>query len=223
MSHCLLIQQKLHFIPCQPLLAPHVFKCDFFFFFFHPSHPSSTLLLIVAVDKLPNFLAAPTPDNKPGPHHQCSIHINCESVDILEAAYTEAMNGRPSTRQPVSLFHQHSEMTHAKQSNQFFLCVCPSGLWSRWPSRLCWTPHWRPLAVMWCQCSHSSPPSTSRAESGLSRTERPLQIMVRSTGKKFTTQIKLVSVIYSVYIYTVYMSLNFHKLSSLTAKVWWND
>ncbi|XP_042358745.1 pyridine nucleotide-disulfide oxidoreductase domain-containing protein 2 [Plectropomus leopardus] len=52
----------------------------------------------VAVDKLPNFLASPTPDNKPGPHHQCSIHLNCESVELLETAYKEAMNGRPSAR-----------------------------------------------------------------------------------------------------------------------------
>ncbi|XP_073338558.1 pyridine nucleotide-disulfide oxidoreductase domain-containing protein 2 [Pagrus major] len=52
----------------------------------------------VAVDKLPNFLASPTPDNKPGPHHQCSIHLNCESVEVLETAYKEAMNGRPSAR-----------------------------------------------------------------------------------------------------------------------------
>ncbi|XP_041803527.1 pyridine nucleotide-disulfide oxidoreductase domain-containing protein 2 isoform X2 [Chelmon rostratus] len=52
----------------------------------------------VAVDKLPNFLASPTPDGKPGPHHQCSIHLNCESVGVLETAYKEAMNGRPSAR-----------------------------------------------------------------------------------------------------------------------------
>ncbi|XP_034754769.1 pyridine nucleotide-disulfide oxidoreductase domain-containing protein 2 [Etheostoma cragini] len=52
----------------------------------------------VAVDKLPNFLASPTPDDKPGPHHQCSIHLNCESVELLETAYKEAINGRPSAR-----------------------------------------------------------------------------------------------------------------------------
>lgn len=52
----------------------------------------------VAVDKLPNFLAAPTPNDKPGPHHQCSIHLNCESVEVLETAYKEAINGRPSAR-----------------------------------------------------------------------------------------------------------------------------
>lgn len=54
--------------------------------------------LAVAVDRLPNFLAAPTPNGKPGPHHQCSIHINCESVEVLETAYKEALNGRPSAR-----------------------------------------------------------------------------------------------------------------------------
>ncbi|XP_071770277.1 pyridine nucleotide-disulfide oxidoreductase domain-containing protein 2 [Centroberyx gerrardi] len=52
----------------------------------------------VAVDKLPNFLACPTPDGKPGPHHQCSIHLNCESVEVLETAYKDAINGRPSAR-----------------------------------------------------------------------------------------------------------------------------
>ncbi|XP_068183250.1 pyridine nucleotide-disulfide oxidoreductase domain-containing protein 2-like [Antennarius striatus] len=52
----------------------------------------------VALDKLPNFLAAPTVDGKPGPHHQCSIHLNCESMELLELAYKEAMNGRPSRR-----------------------------------------------------------------------------------------------------------------------------
>lgn len=57
----------------------------------------------VAVDKLPNFLAAPTPNNIPGPHHQCSIHLNCESVDVLETAYKEAMNGRPSSRPMIEM------------------------------------------------------------------------------------------------------------------------
>ena len=59
---------------------------------------SVSFCFTVAVDKLPNFLASPTPDGKPGPHHQCSIHLNCESVELLETAYKEAMNGRPSAR-----------------------------------------------------------------------------------------------------------------------------
>ncbi|MFT7805847.1 pyridine nucleotide-disulfide oxidoreductase domain-containing protein 2 isoform X1 [Arapaima gigas] len=60
-------------------------------------HPSS--LLTVAVDRLPSFLAAPNcHEGAPGPHHQCSIHINCESVDVLEEAYQECQRGHPSTR-----------------------------------------------------------------------------------------------------------------------------
>lgn len=70
------------------------------------------LFLTVAVDKLPNFLACPTPDDKPGPHHQCSIHLNCESVELLETAYKEAMNGRPSAR------YLHTPSEHF---NTFFL------------------------------------------------------------------------------------------------------
>lgn len=60
----------------------------------------------MAVDRLPSFLAAPTPDGKPGPHHQCSIHLNCESVAVLETAYKEALNGRPSARFDQSHPHQ---------------------------------------------------------------------------------------------------------------------
>ncbi|XP_062852233.1 pyridine nucleotide-disulfide oxidoreductase domain-containing protein 2 [Trichomycterus rosablanca] len=58
----------------------------------------------VAVDKLPNFLALPnTADGKPGPHHQCSIHLNCESVEILEAAYKEGQQGQPSSRPMIEM------------------------------------------------------------------------------------------------------------------------
>ncbi|KAJ3610584.1 hypothetical protein NHX12_022676 [Muraenolepis orangiensis] len=53
----------------------------------------------LAVDKLPNFLAAPTPDGRPGPHHQSSIHLNCESVELLETAYKECINGKYSSRE----------------------------------------------------------------------------------------------------------------------------
>lgn len=57
----------------------------------------------VAVDKLPNFLAAPTPDGKPGPHHQCSIHLNCESVEVLQTAYEDCKEGRPSSRPMIEM------------------------------------------------------------------------------------------------------------------------
>uniref|UniRef100_A0A8C2DSQ5 Pyridine nucleotide-disulphide oxidoreductase domain 2 n=1 Tax=Cyprinus carpio TaxID=7962 RepID=A0A8C2DSQ5_CYPCA len=58
----------------------------------------------LAVDKLPNFLAAPnSADGKPGPHHQCSIHLNCESVEVLEEAYREGQQGRPSSRPMIEM------------------------------------------------------------------------------------------------------------------------
>ncbi|KGL95455.1 Pyridine nucleotide-disulfide oxidoreductase domain-containing protein 2, partial [Charadrius vociferus] len=53
----------------------------------------------VAVDRLPSFLAAPNArDGRPLPHHQCSIHLNCEGTHLLHQAFTEATHGHPSSR-----------------------------------------------------------------------------------------------------------------------------
>ncbi|KAM8911777.1 pyridine nucleotide-disulfide oxidoreductase domain-containing protein 2 isoform 1-T1 [Lycaon pictus] len=58
----------------------------------------------VAVDRLPDFLAAP---NAPGgqslPHHQCSIHLNCEDTLLLHQAFEDAMDGLPSHRPMIEL------------------------------------------------------------------------------------------------------------------------
>ncbi|XP_071949009.1 pyridine nucleotide-disulfide oxidoreductase domain-containing protein 2-like [Antedon mediterranea] len=48
----------------------------------------------VAVDRIPNFLAMPTPKNKPGPHHGCTIHLNSETCPMIEDAYKVAMEGK---------------------------------------------------------------------------------------------------------------------------------
>ncbi|XP_008949014.1 pyridine nucleotide-disulfide oxidoreductase domain-containing protein 2 isoform X3 [Pan paniscus] len=51
----------------------------------------------VAVDRLPSFLAAPNaPGGQPLPHHQCSIHLNCEDTLLLHQAFEDAMDGLPS-------------------------------------------------------------------------------------------------------------------------------
>ncbi|XP_063583768.1 pyridine nucleotide-disulfide oxidoreductase domain-containing protein 2 isoform X2 [Pongo abelii] len=51
----------------------------------------------VAVDRLPSFLAAPNaPRGQPLPHHQCSIHLNCEDTLLLHQAFEDAMDGLPS-------------------------------------------------------------------------------------------------------------------------------
>ncbi|XP_077205529.1 pyridine nucleotide-disulfide oxidoreductase domain-containing protein 2 isoform X4 [Paroedura picta] len=58
----------------------------------------------VAVDRLPSFLAAPnTSDGCPLPHHQCSIHLNCEDMDTLHQAFEDVSHGRPSSRPMIEL------------------------------------------------------------------------------------------------------------------------
>lgn len=53
----------------------------------------------VAVDRLPNFRAAPNvPRDQPQPHHQCSIHLNCEDTLALHQAFEDAKDGLPSQR-----------------------------------------------------------------------------------------------------------------------------
>ncbi|XP_040217217.1 pyridine nucleotide-disulfide oxidoreductase domain-containing protein 2 isoform X2 [Rana temporaria] len=52
----------------------------------------------VAVDRLPNFLSIPnTSDGRPLPHHQCSIHLNSEHMNLLDEAHEDACRGKPST------------------------------------------------------------------------------------------------------------------------------
>ncbi|KYO43848.1 pyridine nucleotide-disulfide oxidoreductase domain-containing protein 2 [Alligator mississippiensis] len=58
----------------------------------------------VAVARLPSFLAAPNPrDGRPLPHHQCSIHLNCEDVALLHQAFEDASQGQPSARPMIEL------------------------------------------------------------------------------------------------------------------------
>ncbi|XP_051680014.2 pyridine nucleotide-disulfide oxidoreductase domain-containing protein 2 isoform X2 [Oryctolagus cuniculus] len=58
----------------------------------------------VAVDRLPSFLAAPNaPSGRPLPHHQCSIHLNCEDIPVLHQAFEDAMAGLPSRRPMIEL------------------------------------------------------------------------------------------------------------------------
>ncbi|KAI6066360.1 Pyridine nucleotide-disulfide oxidoreductase domain-containing protein 2 [Aix galericulata] len=66
--------------------------------------PRSPPPIPVAVDRLPSFLAAPNArDGQPLPHHQCSIHLNCEGTHLLHQAYTEAAGGHPSSRPMIEL------------------------------------------------------------------------------------------------------------------------
>ncbi|KAM9702608.1 pyridine nucleotide-disulfide oxidoreductase domain-containing protein 2 isoform 3-T3 [Dama dama] len=58
----------------------------------------------VAVNRLPDFLAAPnTPSGQPLPHHQCSIHLNCEDTLLVHRAFEDALDGLPSERPLIEL------------------------------------------------------------------------------------------------------------------------
>nr|XP_020667706.1 pyridine nucleotide-disulfide oxidoreductase domain-containing protein 2 [Pogona vitticeps] len=58
----------------------------------------------VAVDQLPNFLAVPnTSDGHPSPHHQCSIHLNCEDMGTVQQAFEDACQGTPSNRPIIEM------------------------------------------------------------------------------------------------------------------------
>lgn len=52
-------------------------------------------MLQLAVSR--NFLADPNRSpNEQQPHHQCTIHMNSESIPALHTAYQEALNGQSS-------------------------------------------------------------------------------------------------------------------------------
>ncbi|XP_075390601.1 pyridine nucleotide-disulfide oxidoreductase domain-containing protein 2 [Tenrec ecaudatus] len=58
----------------------------------------------VAIDRLPSFLASPNaPGGQPLPHHQCSIHLNCEDTRLLHQAFQDTMDGSPSHRPMIEL------------------------------------------------------------------------------------------------------------------------
>ncbi|XP_038188475.1 pyridine nucleotide-disulfide oxidoreductase domain-containing protein 2 [Arvicola amphibius] len=58
----------------------------------------------VAVDRLPNFHAAPNvPRDQIEPYHQCSIHLNCEDTLLLHQAFEDAKGGLPSQRPMIEL------------------------------------------------------------------------------------------------------------------------
>ena len=51
----------------------------------------------VAINKLPNFLANPnTEDDLVMPHHNCTIHLNCEKTEMIDEAYQDAKIGQYS-------------------------------------------------------------------------------------------------------------------------------
>ncbi|RUS81295.1 hypothetical protein EGW08_010937 [Elysia chlorotica] len=58
----------------------------------------------VAVDRLPNFTADPnTKGAEPMPHHQCTIHLNCEDSSLIHDAYLDAQQGKITERPMIEM------------------------------------------------------------------------------------------------------------------------
>ena len=48
-----------------------------------------------AVDRIPNFLADPNTDpSSPMPHHQATIHLNCEDSSLIQQSYLDCQRGQ---------------------------------------------------------------------------------------------------------------------------------
>lgn len=91
------------------------------------SYESGTMKINLAVNKLPNFTANPNiNENQPMPHHQCTIHINCENMQLLDDAYIEAKrNNKPSQMPMIEMVIPSSlDPTLAPPGSHVILLFC---------------------------------------------------------------------------------------------------
>ncbi|CAJ0590694.1 unnamed protein product [Cylicocyclus nassatus] len=57
----------------------------------------------VAVRELPSFTCLPNVGTAPMPHHQTTVHLNCESMQIVDEAVQDYRNGRWSRRPVIEM------------------------------------------------------------------------------------------------------------------------
>lgn len=65
------------------------------------SYDSGTMKINLAVSKVPNFLADPNVENKIMPHHQATIHFNCENMDLIDSAFNDAKLFKRASSKPM--------------------------------------------------------------------------------------------------------------------------
>lgn len=80
------------------LLAPEELPADFRAAVNRIDYSSASMKINLALSELPDFTCLPG-NSAPGPQHRGTIHINASMQD-LEDAYFDALNGRPS-RKPI--------------------------------------------------------------------------------------------------------------------------
>ena len=65
-------------------------------------YDSGVMKINLAVSRLPNFLADPNvKENKSMPHHQCTIHINCENMNLIHEGFQDAKIKNVPSRTPM--------------------------------------------------------------------------------------------------------------------------
>ena len=65
-------------------------------------YDSGVMKINLAVSRLPNFLADPNIRlNEPMPHHQCTTHINCENMNLIDEGFQDAKFRNLPSRTPM--------------------------------------------------------------------------------------------------------------------------
>ncbi|KAG0466106.1 hypothetical protein HPP92_017169 [Vanilla planifolia] len=85
------------------LVPSNVLPEDFTRAIKNSDYSSGTTKINVAVDKLPLFRCCKTHDNSAGPEHVGTIHIGSESMEEIDTAYRDALNGMPSKRPLIEM------------------------------------------------------------------------------------------------------------------------
>ncbi|CAM6103639.1 unnamed protein product [Calypogeia fissa] len=66
-------------------------------------YKSGTTKINVAVDKLPQFSVCPSSGETSGPQHSGTIHLGTDNMEEIDAAYRDALNGKPSSRPIIEM------------------------------------------------------------------------------------------------------------------------
>ncbi|ETN71798.1 hypothetical protein NECAME_19162, partial [Necator americanus] len=56
-----------------------------------------------AVRELPSFICKPNISNGPMPHHQTTVHLNCESMELVDEGVQDFRNGNWSQRPVIEM------------------------------------------------------------------------------------------------------------------------
>ncbi|KAK2723821.1 pyridine nucleotide-disulfide oxidoreductase domain-containing protein 2-like [Artemia franciscana] len=85
------------------LVSPNHLEEGFATLMKNVDYTSATTKINVALESLPNFLADPSESPSPMPHHQCTIHLNCEKMSMINDAYVDGEAGRISRKPMIEM------------------------------------------------------------------------------------------------------------------------